>query len=373
MKEQIEMPPGLHDRLSCLLGLLNGTEMLPDAVMRDVVREVCVQLEIILSTPTSNDTHSKVCTSPTETSQNPQISEIATTDTKMWTSGCRCVQTLTEHSAEVTSLVAIGAGSFASAAQDGCIKLWDVSSHTCVATLESGSCDTVHLTSPEPSILVSASGRSVKVWNVSGHNWVEERRIDDIASTLTSLTSSQVAIGSYAGDVSLWNVVDLTRIARFAAQSGSVIALAGLGPHNFAGAYENNSIRLWSVEKDRCTAVLDGHDECVMALVAIGTDRLASAACDDSLRIWNIVEAECVMTFRMEHSVSSLVVLNAHTLGAGCDDGTMKVIDLEDSAGNLSLDGHDDIVSALVLLGHDAMASASHDTVIKIWTTASPS
>ena len=86
-------------------------------------------------------------------------------------------------------------------------------------------------------------------------------------------------------------------------------------------------MRLWDVDADTCTAVLNGHTDWVPCLADLGGGRLLTGSVDNSLRVWNTATGVCLA-----------VVPNAH--GAGGTRGfILSACALPGGAATVSLGG----------------------------------
>merc|ERR1719375_2566729 len=79
-----------------------------------------------------------------------------------------CVATLEGHGDAVRSLAVLAGGRLASASDDWMIKIWDLATHTCVATLEGHEETVEFLVVLADGRLASASAdRMIKIWDLA--------------------------------------------------------------------------------------------------------------------------------------------------------------------------------------------------------------
>jgi len=100
---------------------------------------------------------------------------------------------------------------------------------------------------------------------------------------------------------------------------------------------QDQTIRVWCVDSLQCLRTLEGHSRSVLSL-ALSDDLLFSSGSDNSIRIWKIDTTPeiCILTLagrgvsvpRAPGHIFSLA-LTAQYLFAGCQDTTVKRIDLE--------------------------------------------
>ena len=157
----------------------------------------------------------------------------------------------------------------ASGSVDKTVKLWDVTSGSCLQTLE-GHSSSVHSVSFSPDGTKVASGswdKTVKLWDVTsgeclqtlGHSfWV--------FSVSFSPDGTKVASGSY-GKVKLWDVTSGECLQTLRGHSASVRSVS-FSPDGtkVASGSDDNTVKLWDVTSGECLQTLDGHSDRVFSV-----------------------------------------------------------------------------------------------------------
>ncbi|KAF2721604.1 WD40 repeat-like protein [Polychaeton citri CBS 116435] len=243
---------------------------------------------------------------------------------KIWdVSSGACLQTLEGHSDGVTSvafspdssLLASASASLlasASASWDRTVKIWDVSSGTCLQTLEghSGRVTSV-VFSPDSRLLVSASlDCTVRIWDASSSVCLQtlEGHSDGVASVAFSPDSKLLA--STLGDrtVKIWDVSSSVCLQTLLAHSDGVTSVA-FSPDSrlLASASRDHTVKIWDASSGARLQTLEGHSRGVTLVVFSPDSRLlASASWDRTVKIWDASSGACLQTLQRQ---SDLVCL----------------------------------------------------------------
>ena len=201
--------------------------------------------------------------------------------------------------------------------------------------------------SPDGRALATASwDGSVKLWDLESGAAIWTARDDSVPVVSIAISpGGKLFSGSYNGAIHMWNLHTGKHLSRLPTQSERILTLA-CSPDGrlLASGGMDAVIRLWDTEQGTLLRELPGHSDWVCALAfAPGADAslIASGSVDQAVKVWDAQTGTCLRT------------LEGHT---------NTVIGLA-----WSPDGHD---------GHDAhdaptLASASHDTTIRLWDSQS--
>ena len=145
----------------------------------------------------------------------------------------------------------------------------------------------------------------------------------------------------------------------------------------------SGTARIWDVARGgRVVAVAEGADGQVRALAMHPDGRRLFAGVTKSMGrlgavvVWDIrsVPPTRRATHEAGKGVASLAVLTPDTLAVGSSDGVIRVMDAESGKTTALLEGHDNIVAALVALaGGDrggsggGLASGGFDSMVRVW------
>ena len=150
-----------------------------------------------------------------------------------------------------------------------------------------------------------------------------------------------------------------------AGHSDSVICLDGTVDRLVSGSVDG-TIRLWSVQRPVCEAVLQGHTDWVRCVHARGTS-MVSGSDDRTIRFWDLETRSCVKVLQT-HSVNCLQLF-ADVVFYGSEEGDVYMVD-GDSGGELAqLQGHTQSVNSMTVWDEgDALVTGSGDCSVRIWS-----
>ena len=268
----------------------------------------------------------------------------------------------------------------ASGARDGTVRLWDVATHTTIATLE-GHTDVVRSVSfsPDGATLASGAGDgTVKLWDVATGEPIAtlEGHTDAVWSVSFSPDGATLASGSYDGTVKLWDVATHTTIATLeghAARGVSSVLFSPDGATLAAGIWDG-TVKLWDVATHTTIATLEGHADAVYSVsFSSGGATLASGSWDGTVKLWDVATHTTIATLEghADAVYSVLFSSDGATLASGSYDGTVKLWDVATGEIIATLEGHADWVNSVSFSPDGAtLASGSWDDTIRLWDVA---
>ena len=297
--------------------------------------------------------------------------------------------TLEEHTDEVTSLSFSPDGTIlASGSLDHTVRLWDVAAAANTATFEghTGWVFSVAF-SPDGRTVASGSGDdTIRLWNAAtGENTAAfEEQIGVNNSVAFSPDGATLASGSADGTVKLWEVATGNAGIVGTEHRGQIWSIA-LSPDGttLASGYGSGTIGLWDVRTGANTAALKGHSHRINSLLfsSDGTI-LVSGSSDGTVRLWDVEKEAAVATFETDgrrKSVASVALSpDERTIASGHADGTARLWDVATGAHTATLAGHTYAVAPLVFSpdgatlasGDSELLPDSSDPKIRLWDVA---
>ncbi|MBS0604664.1 MAG: WD40 repeat domain-containing protein [Verrucomicrobia bacterium] len=143
----------------------------------------------------------------------------------------------------------------------------------------------------------------------------------------------------------------------------SVISLA-LDGQRLVSSSHDNTIKIWDLTTNTCTATLEGHSGSVYTLAVQGK-RLISASHDNTFKVWDLKTNTCTATLEGQSGSVTDLALDGHRLFSGSYDNTIQIWDLNTNTCTATLRGFSN--SERLVLGGQRLFSCPFDSTIKIW------
>ncbi|HAZ46193.1 MAG TPA: hypothetical protein DDW76_27095 [Cyanobacteria bacterium UBA11369] len=139
-----------------------------------------------------------------------------------------------------------------------------------------------------------------------------------------------------------------------------------------ASASEDNTVKLWNVEKHTLRKTLVGHQENVGS-VSFSPDGkiLASASNDGTVKLWNVFDRTLLKTIKAHNDPVASVSFSpdGKMLASASYDGTVKLWNVNRGTELKFLSGHSDWVTSVTFSPDGkTIASSSGDRTVKLWS-----
>jgi WD40 repeat protein len=213
---------------------------------------------------------------------------------------------LTGHGRWVRSVAVSPGGEWAaSGADDKLIKIWDLKTGDCRATLK-GHTDgirSVAITPDGKRILSGSADTSVRVWDASSGGKLTqlEGHGDRVWSVVTLQDNTRVLSGSGDNTLKLWDISSgacLRTIQTGDSIRDNILAVAVNRDGGKAlSGHQDGCLRLWNLETGECLATLKGHSHIVLSVQITPNGQPAISGSEDkTIKIWNLQTGTCVGT-----------------------------------------------------------------------------
>ena len=222
---------------------------------------------------------------------------------------------------------------------DPTIKIWDLETGECLATLEGHTDDVLSVAiTPDGEIFISGSfDNTARLWNTKENKliatWDDHHNV--VISAVALADSKRALTFGNDDSIALWNLPGICRIKSFdvrdlrsgTADPNGKIAIVGRS---------DGAIDCWNLETGKMLGTLKGHSSCVRSVQIMKDGRFAVSGSDDkTVKIWDLEAGTCVGTLEgHQYSVPSVAVSPDGTLIAstGFLDETVRLWDWKSGA-----------------------------------------
>jgi WD40 repeat protein/DNA-directed RNA polymerase subunit RPC12/RpoP len=247
---------------------------------------------------------------------------------------------LTGHKDWVRSVAVSPDGTWAaSGSNDNMIKIWNLETGECRATLKGHTDEvtTITITPNGKRILSGSHDGSVRVWDAgSGRELAKLEGHTSLIWTVVALRDNTRGLsGGFDKTLRLWELESgkcLKTIACGTIEADYVFSCAvnPAGTHALSG-HPGGRVRLWNLETGECQATLKGHSDSVYTVQITPDGRFAvSGSHDKTVKVWDLKAGSCVGTLEGHQNIVQSVAISsdgALIASAGFIDHTVRLWD----------------------------------------------
>ena len=234
---------------------------------------------------------------------------------KIWdleTGECRA--TLKGHTSPVR-FVACQTDYALSSANDGTIRIWDVRARKLLSSLQTdvGEVHFAHELFDRTKFLLSGSSVNIKLLDRGTGETVREFQghTGPVVSAALAETLNRLVSGSFDESVRLWNLETGECLATLEGHSGYVLSVQITPDGRFAvSGSDDKTVKVWDLEGGTCVGTLEGHNQSVMS-VAISPDGTLIASTgfiDHTVRLWDWKSGTCLHVIKNDENSSTISV-----------------------------------------------------------------
>jgi len=262
------------------------------------------------------------------------------------------------------------------ASDDKTLKVWNLATGQCQATLEGHTNQVfgVAITS-DGALAVSASkDKTLKVWNLATGRCrtTLEGHADSVVEVAITSDSTSAVSSSWDKTLKVWNLATGRCRATLEGHTNVVIGVA-ITPDGISAisASRDKTLKVWSLATGRCRTTLEGHTDGVIG-VAITPDgaSVVSSSWDGTLKVWNLATGQCRATLEGHTDEVNGVAITSDGTSAisASKDKTLKVWNLATGRCQTTLEGHKYSVTGVAITSDGTLAvSTSWDGTVRVW------
>jgi len=229
-----------------------------------------------------------------------------------------------------------------SASHDKTLKIWEVPSGNCRATLtgHTNEIRSVTITPDGKQIISGAHDHTIRVWNSSnGKQLAKWKASKHFVLSVTAMPDNRRVISSGAGNdpnLRIWEIATKKQLAVIANPSHSnCVAVTRNGGYAIVGG--NDAItRYFNLESGECLFARKSHTDSINSVQLTHDDKFAiTGSADKTVKIWNLETKACVGTLEgHEEEIHSVAISLDGSLIAstGFIDNTVRLWDWKTGA-----------------------------------------
>mmetsp|Transcript_36304 Transcript_36304/g.60122 ORF Transcript_36304/g.60122 Transcript_36304/m.60122 type:complete len:391 (+) Transcript_36304:153-1325(+) len=293
--------------------------------------------------------------------------------------GLKCVNTLSGHHAGVRTITVHNERIF-TGSYDNTIKVWNLDSATCEATLEGHTAWIRSLLTHgrDPLLFSGSDDGLIRVWRIDTFKLLHELRHESpqdqqqepcggILSLAMDHDRNWLLAGSYCATIFVWALPSYSLLHRLRGHRSAVRTLIVYNSCLLSGSYDR-TVKLWDLGGDCKSLGSLGTKGSVWVLV-VHDGLLIAAIGDSSIKVWRVDTWEQVATLSGHRGLVLALAVYHDRLISGSDDRCIRVWRLHTWECERILTGHNGGVVGICMVNGN-LVSASNDSFIKVWNSS---
>jgi WD40 repeat protein len=285
------------------------------------------------------------------------------------------------HTDEVNCVAVTSDGKRAvSGSSDNTLKVWDLESGRCLATLGPhfrsvmGSIMGVAVTPDAREVVSALEGGNIRVWNLESGERARLNAGSAAWGVRVTPDGKRIVSGSREGLLKVWDLGSGEHLADLKGHKDSVgawsIAITPDGKKVVSGSWDG-ILKVWDMESYECLATFEGHAGNVFgAEITPDGKKVVSGSKDGTLKVWDMESGRCIATFEGHAGwvYGVAVTPDGRRAVSASEDKTVRVWDLGTGKCIDILEGHTlPVYDVAVTPDGRRAVSASIDTTVRVW------
>lgn len=240
------------------------------------------------------------------------------------------------HEGRVRSVAVSPDGKWAaSGSDDNTVKIWDLESGECRATLEGHTrlVVSVAITPDGKRIMSGSFDGTISVWETRGGKCLIKWTADKFnVLSVSTFPDSQRVLSCGVEGFRVWDQATGIKKLDFPARDTDISWSAAIERNGMIALFsKGNNLVLWNLETGKCLATLKGHSDDVNSVQIMPDRQFAVSGSDDkTVKIWNLEAGTCIGTLEGHQSYVNSVAVSpdgALIASTGFTDETVRLWD----------------------------------------------
>jgi WD40 repeat protein len=277
------------------------------------------------------------------------------------------------HDNWVRLLISLSENLILSATVDKTLRIWDIDNYTCIVTIVEDTYISSLLKLPDGNIAV-ACANSINIRNVNDTlKCIKSIFCEGYTkfNNLTLLTDSRIAFTAYKSDElnsiiisdinANYNIIKVVE----AADDDYIFRLTSRSNILASSLYYDFTIKIWNINENsdiKLISQLTGHIDVIIALLFTKERLLLSGSRDETIRVWNLEDYQCVKIIYHEWAYVMLLLPNGFFASS-----SGNIYDLNDFKCVNTLVRHEHVISSMLFIKGNRIATGSRDKTIILW------
>jgi WD40 repeat protein/tetratricopeptide (TPR) repeat protein len=235
-----------------------------------------------------------------------------------------------------------------------------------------GAVTAVAITPDGKRVITGSEDRAARVWDAETGAVIAELKGHDGAVTAVALTpDGRVVTASEDDTARIWEASSGSPLAELKGHAAGVTALAVMPDGRIVTGSDDRTARIWTAS-GAMAAEFKGHDGAITALAVMADGlRLVTAAKDKTVRVWDVrTRTELVRLKDLQDVVNAVAVAvtpDGPRIITGANDSAIRFWDADTGIPRGELHGHEDSITAVMLIGGTQILSGSNDRTARLW------